>query len=614
MFNIKDAHEKVLQFLLEWREKEDKDLVFTLRRRPIERLQAGYWFLGNEFYLALSFWTGTDFLNRTQNIYIEIANTGRFRLIFSAKDDWDKAQILKDVAQFLGGFQKVGKTDLWIKEYEGNDYLKNLELFLLEEREKIDALLSFQRRAGFNRAFDKALNKLHEDYFKQQLDEIQKYRQSGTSEQENQDKFSVKSLIIKEMTVVNTGHFDKCTIQFGERATCLVGENGGGKTTLLRSAALGLVGTGSPLIDTQSGLQHLPKIIGADQDYFFNYAGEGYIQLTYEFDGKIFENGKANFIPFKPNTTTGIVEFGGDRIENDGFGLPLDEGGTDGDGELPTLVVGYPQRYGRKPDGTDIQKRSSKPNAFDIIPLIHDTEDNRIESLKLWISETWNKGGKDQEKVNDLFKVISAVLTPSNGDDFTIGLKSAISARKIVVTTPSNPEGLPFDLLSTGLSNLFGWIGHLIGRMHEAYPNSDNPVHETAIVLVDEIDNYLHPLVQARTLPVLLDFFPKVQFVFTSHAPVVLATLQNHQVKVYRVEEGEALEVPYFYGRTVQDILLEEYGINKRPATKIQDQIEKMFRAIALKDKKHAKEIFDTLLPVLGETDAAIEDARYEFI
>ncbi|HRF39264.1 MAG TPA: hypothetical protein PK198_10770, partial [Saprospiraceae bacterium] len=67
MEDIRGIHERVLLFLLEWRSKYDNALVFTLRRRPIERLQSGMWFLGNEYYLAFSFWTGTDWVNKTQN-------------------------------------------------------------------------------------------------------------------------------------------------------------------------------------------------------------------------------------------------------------------------------------------------------------------------------------------------------------------------------------------------------------------------------------------------------------------------------------------------------------------------------------------------------------------
>jgi len=616
MNDIREIHENVLAFLLKWREQRDKDLVFTLRRRPPERLQSGLWFLGNEYYLAFSFWTGTDWVNKTQNIYIEIDLRGTFRLRFSAKDDPNKAKVLGFAASVLGGFSKINRLDylgdVWTKEYDGTDYLKTLEFFLSEDKERIDRLLENQRNLGYSSAFDKALNRLNPEYFTQALSEIQSIRH-GLPTRTQPEIPEIKELVLNELNVINTGLFDKCTIRFGVRATCFIGENGGGKSTLLRAAALGLVGTGSPLVDTKIGLQSLPKIVAVDDQFMLRYAGNGSVSVSYQFNGKIFENGKANLIPFQPQPDTGGVEFNNDRIEADGFGLPTGDEGMDGDGQLPILVIGYPQRYGKKPDGTDIKKRSPKPNAYDIIPLILDTEDNRVESLKHWISETWNEeNGKHRIKVDALFDIISSVLSREGESPFMVQVKSAISHRKIAVITPFNPEGLPFDLLSTGLSNLFGWVGHLISRMYEAYPEVKYPLLEPAVVFVDEVDNYLHPLVQARALPVLLEKFPKVQFVLTSHSPVMLAALPKNQVRAYRVENGTAQEIQHFYGRTVQDILQREYGINKRPATEIRQEIDRMFREIALENKEKARTILHYLTSILGDDDPAIEDARYD--
>jgi energy-coupling factor transporter ATP-binding protein EcfA2 len=611
MANIREINENVLQFLLKWREEKDKDLLFTLRKRPLDRLMSGQWFIGNENYLAFSFWTGADWVNKTQNIYVEIGNTGGFRLRFSAKDDKNKAEILGSAANLLSGFKKSNSGDLWTKEYEGSDYLDILKDFLNDDKKRIDTLLALQRKAGSS-AFDKALNPLDPEQFKVSLKEVEKYRKALASPKPLEQKEVKLNLKLREMTVKNTGVFDECTISFGERAICLIGENGGGKTTLLRAIALGLVGTGSPLIDTQAaGLQLLPKIIDVDKDMRLQYAGRGSVSVSYSFNNRVFENGKANLISFNQEADTGRVVFDDDRIEDDGFGLPIGEFAMDGDGVLPILVIGYPQRYGKEDDVVDYKKRSLAPNAYDILPLILNTEDKRIGNLKTWISETWNDV-EQRDKVHDLCAVISSILSEEGEEPFIIRIKSAVSDRKIVVTTPLNPNGLPFDLLSTGLNNLFGWIGHLISRLHEAYSTSKKPLHEPAIVLVDEVDNYLHPLVQARTIPILLDTFPNVQFVFTSHSPIILAALNNNGAMAYRIEAGTAIPIEHFYGRTVQDILLDEYGINKRPATAIQNQIDDMSRAIALDNKTEAQAIFNHLLPILGEKDAAIEDAQYD--
>jgi predicted ATP-binding protein involved in virulence len=180
-----------------------------------------------------------------------------------------------------------------------------------------------------------------------------------------------------------------------------------------------------------------------------------------------------------------------------------------------------------------------------------------------------------------------------------------------MVTTPDNLNGIPFDLLSTGLNNLFGWIGHLISRLFEAYSKMEDPMKGQAVVFVDEIDNYIHPQVQAKVIPVLLEHFQNVQFIFTTHSPIMLVSLPNHGAKAYRVENQDLVEIQHFYGRTVQDILFEDYGIEKRPVQEIQRKIDKMVRALNM-DTTEAKKIYESLLPILGDKDPAILDAKYE--
>lgn len=617
MSSIKDVHENVLTFLLQWKKDRDPKLVFSLRKKPAERLHKGYWFVGNDHYLAFTFWTGLDWVNKTPNIYFSIDTNGTTEVRFSAKDSEEKAKILGFAASVLGGFTKVNRKDyignMWVKQFEGKDYLTNLEYFLLEDKNRIDTLLENEKQHGDKELFLKALTPLDPQVFQYNLLRVNDYRKDNKTLQDFVPS-SVRTLCLEEMTLENTGLFKKCTLQFGKKVTLLIGENGCGKSTLLKATALGLVGTGSTLINTRnSELQYLPTIIGVEEDKI-EFVSKGSISLSYVFNGKNFTNGKGNFIPFSYNAGTGEVMFNEDRIADDGFGLPVSEGAFDNDGELPLLVIGYPQRYGKRKDGTNIKKRSIKPNAYDVLPLLLDTEEHRIDSLKLWISENWNSSPQKKESVIKLFKVISAILASSHEPDYKIELKSAISERKIMVITPDNPKGIPFDLLSTGLNNLFGWIGHLISRMFEAYPDLGNPMEGNAVVFVDEIDNYLHPLIQASVIEVLLDYFPNIQFIFTSHSPVMLASLPNKDTKAYRIENKEAIEILHFYGRTVQDVLTEDYGIQKRPAKTIQAKIDKMSKALAMNQIDEAKEIYKELLPILGKNDVAILDAEYELL
>lgn len=52
------------------------------------------------------------------------------------------------------------------------------------------------------------------------------------------------------------------------------------------------------------------------------------------------------------------------------------------------------------------------------------------------------------------------------------------------------------------------------------------------ILVIDEIENHLHPTWQRRVIPTLLEYFPNVQIIATTHSPFVVAGLKAGQVHV----------------------------------------------------------------------------------
>jgi predicted ATP-binding protein involved in virulence len=47
------------------------------------------------------------------------------------------------------------------------------------------------------------------------------------------------------------------------------------------------------------------------------------------------------------------------------------------------------------------------------------------------------------------------------------------------------------------------------------------------IVLIDEIETHLHVDLQKKVLPFLINFFPRIQFIVTTHSPFILSSVQN---------------------------------------------------------------------------------------
>lgn len=82
--------------------------------------------------------------------------------------------------------------------------------------------------------------------------------------------------------------------------------------------------------------------------------------------------------------------------------------------------------------------------------------------------------------------------------------------------------------LSDGEKNLMALVGDLARRMAMLYSGrGGNALAGRGVVLIDEVDLHLHPAWQRSVLPRLLATFPNVQFIVTTHSPLVLAQLNT---------------------------------------------------------------------------------------
>jgi len=91
---------------------------------------------------------------------------------------------------------------------------------------------------------------------------------------------------------------------------------------------------------------------------------------------------------------------------------------------------------------------------------------------------------------------------------------------------------VPLSALSIGYQTMFAWTVDLAWRMAEHHKASDDPLREPAIVLIDELDLHLHPKWQRRVRRDLTDVFPQVQFIVTTHSPVLAQTYLDTNIAI----------------------------------------------------------------------------------
>lgn len=112
---------------------------------------------------------------------------------------------------------------------------------------------------------------------------------------------------------------------------------------------------------------------------------------------------------------------------------------------------------------------------------------------------------------------------------------SEILQRKVTIDFPPDQlppevrldgELIPIDLLGEGFRRSFAWMSDLIARL-ERTPWADksrSPFHQDFWLLLDEVDQSLHPEMQRRILPVLRKLFPRARIYASTHSPIVVAS------------------------------------------------------------------------------------------
>ena len=96
--------------------------------------------------------------------------------------------------------------------------------------------------------------------------------------------------------------------------------------------------------------------------------------------------------------------------------------------------------------------------------------------------------------------------------------------------------------LSLGYKTLLAWITDFAKRLVEKYTESENPLAEPAVCLVDEIDLHMHPRMQREVVKFLRETFPQTQFIVTAHSPLIVQSEEDTNVILLR-RKGDEIEV-----------------------------------------------------------------------
>lgn len=94
------------------------------------------------------------------------------------------------------------------------------------------------------------------------------------------------------------------------------------------------------------------------------------------------------------------------------------------------------------------------------------------------------------------------------------------------------PSGalVSLESLSDGLRSVFVIIADLLLRLSLTTQHKENTLLQEAVCLIDELDAHLHPRWQEQIIPGLHALFPNVQFIATTHSPLLVGSVEPHNV------------------------------------------------------------------------------------
>ncbi len=154
-------------------------------------------------------------------------------------------------------------------------------------------------------------------------------------------------------------------------------------------------------------------------------------------------------------------------------------------------------------------------------------------------SKASSKIGQNARKRRDQIRDVLINLLPEVND---------IRVTKPTKKSPSptvefeTPYGwIKLDSLSLGYKAMITWMVDLANRMFERYPKSPNPLAESAVVLIDEIDLHLHPKWQRTIMNYLSKRFVNTQFIVTAHSPLVVQAATNANIVLLKREGNHVL-------------------------------------------------------------------------
>lgn len=395
---------------------------------------------------------------------------------------------------------------------------------------------------------------------------------------------------IKQLTLDNLGRFERLAIEFAptqrvnSKVTVLIGNNGAGKTSVLKSLATSLSWFVARLRSDKGNGSPIPE------EVILNGANTAVVSLQLHDQQREYRwsltktraGRKSNEQSILVDASKLADEYRARLTEQENVSVPLIAFYP-----VERVVLDIPLKIKEKHSFRQLDGYDNSLNQgvdfrrfFEWFREREDSENESVipEDVLKQLEKTldpsiWQTLQQQQASARD--RQLTAVRVAIA--NFMPGFENLKVRRKPRLHMSIDKEGQTLNVLqlSQGEKSLMALVGDIARRLAMMNPGLENPLHGDGVVLIDEVDMHLHPQWARTIIQRLTDTFPNCQFVLTTHSPLVIS--DGKDVLVYSLDNGELTEVPSQYGQDANSVLLEVMDTairNERVASRLNDLLD----------------------------------------
>lgn len=239
--------------------------------------------------------------------------------------------------------------------------------------------------------------------------------------------------------------------------------------------------------------------------------------------------------------------------------------------------------------------------------------------LKYWLKRLLVLQEAGEQYYSEISLVRSALINALGpmGCDIIYDMSIRPNVKKVFYVLKDGRE-IEADLLSDGYKRLVSIVTDMAARcaiLNRPYFGDQAVIQTRGTAIIDEIDLHLHPSLQANIITGLKNAFPGVQFIISTHSPMVMSGVRPDNTNVvYKMSynptsNGYNVSEVNPYGMDISSISKYILNLTDRNAD-VQHRIDELYNAINEDKYNEAEVLLNKLTGDLGYNIRELIEAR----